>query len=106
MLGVKLKDKFENIKKKLNKNKDFLQRIRKLKLEWSGHVARQQNKATFWTLTAKKSRGKLKTRWRDEINRFLGQKLYCRVAYDKREWGRLRKDCTYWLGQLYDLYEY
>ena len=46
MLGVKLEDKIkiEHIKKKLNKNKDILKTIRKLKWDWAGHVCSQTTK--------------------------------------------------------------
>ena len=74
------------------------------------YVARQQNerwthKRTFWYVNGKRRRGKQKTRWRDEIDRSLGHKIYHRVAYDRREWERLGEAFARWLGQLYELYE-
>ena len=30
-------------------------------------------------------------RWDDEISRFIGNNLYLGVAYDRREWTRLRE---------------
>jgi hypothetical protein len=98
MLGVRRRDRIKNtvIKKKFKNNTDFLEAVKKLKWDWTGHIARQTSerwtyKISFWYMTGKRKQGKQNTRWRDEIDKFLINKLHHRVAYDRREWKRLRE---------------
>ena len=99
ILRVKKRDKVKisTIKNKLSWGNDFVWAAKRMKWDWAGHVARQdENRWTYkvknWYLREGRKRGKQKMRWEDEIIDFLdGYKMYHRVAYDRREWSRLRE---------------
>ena len=60
------------------------------------HIARMDGerwayKTTFWQLLKKRKKGRPATRWVDDINRFLRNKWFHRVAQDRTEWYRLRE---------------
>lgn len=99
ILGIKLKDRIslKAIRKKIINRVDFLHTVKRLKWDWAGHVARQnKDRWTYsiknWFLKMGRKKGKQKTKWDDDIIKFLGyNKQYHRVANDRREWSRLRE---------------
>ena len=89
ILGIKRKDKVKisMIKRKLNNNtNNFRYAAKRLKWDWTGHVARQDShrwawKAKNWYNREGRNRGKQKMRWENDIVKFLGNyKPYHRVA--------------------------
>ncbi len=83
--------------------------IRRVKWGWVGHVARQTNKrwtniSTFWYLAQHKRKlVKQKTRWHDQIIKYLGNnKLYHRVTWDRKEWDRLKEAFAQSKGEFLD----
>ncbi len=86
----------KTIKAKLWKNLDAIIAIRRSKWKWAGHIARLRDerwtyKLTFWQPYQKRERGRQKIRWREEIDRFLRNNLFHRVALERIEWTRLRE---------------
>ena len=98
ILGIKLKDKIKlkEIKRRLGQETDFIATARGIKRDWVGHVARMKSdrwvyKISNWYIKEGRRKGKQKKRWDNDIVGMLGNKLYHRVAWDRREWKRLRE---------------
>ena len=78
MLGIKLIDKIPNLEiREKTKVNDIIEEITKLKWKWAGHVARMKDnrwtiRCTEWQVRdGKRSRGRPKRRWRDDIQQWL-----------------------------------
>jgi len=98
ILNIKKIDKIEikKINTKLKFRLDILHQIKRQKWNWGGHIARMDGerwayKTTFWQILKKRKKGRPATRWVDDINRFLRNKWFHRVAQDRSEWYRLRE---------------
>lgn len=98
MLGVTLQDKkrAEWIRSR-TRVKDIIQQIKERKWRWAGHVARMTDNRWTKRLTewvprdrGKRSRGRQRVRWRDEIQECAGVTWMSR-ARDREEWRRLEK---------------
>ena len=91
MLRIKLKDKVKNLEiREISKlNYDILEEITKLKRKWAGHVGRMKDnrwtiRCTEWQVRdGKRSRGRLKRRWRDDIQLWQGA-TWSRKAKDRQ----------------------
>lgn len=109
IMGKKLRDRInmKEIQKKIKNRIDFVHAAKRIKWDWTGHVARQNNerwsyKIKNWYLKEGRVRGRQKTRWDDDIVKFLGgNKKYHRVAYDRTEWYRLREAYAQNKGIMY-----
>ena len=95
ILNISLKDKIRNETiRERTKVKDVLETVRDLKSRWARHVARMEDKrlakiTTEWyPRGCKKTRGKPKRRWRDEIEEKVGNN-WMRVALDRVAWRQL-----------------
>ena len=98
MMGIRLRDRISlnTIRNRIKNRIDSLHDIKRQKWDWAGHVSRQNEKrwtycSKNWFLKTGRKKGKQKTRWDDDIVKFLGNRLYHRVAHDRREWLRLRE---------------
>ncbi len=108
ILGLKLKDKvrLSTIKTKMKYNLSTTQNVKRIKWEWAGHLSRLSNNrwaylSTFWFPTQyKRKRGKQVSRWEDEITKFLTNKAYHRVAWDRKEWNRLKEAFAQGKGEI------
>ncbi len=108
ILGLKLKDKvrLSPIKTKMKYNLNTTQYAKRIKWGWTGHLARLTNSrwaylSTFWYSTRyKKKIGKQVIKWKDEITKFLTNKLYQRVAWDRKEWNRLKEAFAQGKGEI------
>ena len=92
MLGIKLIDKVPNLEiREKTKVNDVLAEITKLKWKWAGHVARMKDnrwtvRCTEWQVRdGKRSKGRPKRRWRDDIQQWLGA-TWSRKARDRQKW--------------------
>ena len=95
LLGVTRKDKIRNeIIRERTKIKDVVNTTKELKWKWAGHVARMKNHrwakiTTEWTpRDCKRSRGRPKRRWRDELEEDMGT-TWMRKAQDRVMWRNL-----------------
>ena len=92
MLGIKLQDKIPNkqIREKTKLN-DILGVITRSKWKWAGHVARMSDnrwtiRSTEWQVReGKRSRGRPKRRWQDDICKYQGAS-WARTAKDRKRW--------------------
>ena len=98
LLNIKRRDKVKQkiIKGKLKYNLEFARRIKRLKWDWAGHVARANGKSWIWKTTnwlnlSGRKRGRQRTRWGDDIANMLQHRLYHRIAQERLEWARLRE---------------
>ena len=79
------------IKQKLKYNKNAEHRIRRLKWKWVGHMVRIKEdrwakRITLWYLgNYERRRGRHHIGWRENIDKPLGQKLFQRIAVDRKE---------------------
>jgi hypothetical protein len=70
---------------------DIIVRIKALKWQWAGHLARINDhrwtrSVTEWIpLNQKRKRARPRTRWEDEINKHIGV-TWMRVAKNRKEW--------------------
>ena len=95
MLGIKLQDKIPNkeIREKTKLN-DILEVITRSKWKWAGHVARMSDnrwtiRSTEWQVReGKRSRGRPKRRWQDDICQYQGAS-WARTAKDRKRWRNL-----------------
>lgn len=77
------------------KVRDVMEVISDLKWKWAGHVARRfdnrwTTKVTVWTpIGYTRSRGRPKTRWRDDIEKL--DKYWHRSAQDRNKWREMGK---------------
>ncbi|CAH2263450.1 jg13909 [Pararge aegeria aegeria] len=76
MLGVSLRDRIRNVEiRRRTRVTDIVQRVAKLKWQWAGHIVRRKDgrwgtKVLEWQpRTGKRSVGRPKTSWRDDIKR-------------------------------------
>ena len=92
MLGVSLKDRKRNEWiRKMTKVTDVIERVKKLKWQWAGHIARREDGR--WTREildwyprgVKRPQKRPRGRWIDEIRRMCGV-AWMRVAQDRSEW--------------------
>lgn len=79
MLKITRRDKMRNdVIRFKTEVKDIKERVRKMRGQWSGHLARMSNikwamKATDWSPTeGKRGRGRAKRRWQDDIEEVGG----------------------------------
>ena len=92
ILGVSKRDRIKNnyIREKTGA-KDIIYTIKKLKVKYAGHVARQcetrwPRKMMEWIpWDQKRGRGRPATRWRDDLVKEWGV-LWARVAQDRGLW--------------------
>ena len=92
MLGISRLDKQTNmwIRQKTGLQ-DIIVRIKQLKWQWAGHIARTTDNRwtrniTEWIpLEGKRKRARPKTRWEDEIVQVEGV-TWARVAQDRKRW--------------------
>lgn len=97
MLGITLRDRKQNtwIRQQTGV-KDIIKVIRSSKHRWAGHVARftdnrWTSRATEWTPRQwKRSRGRPKTRWRDDLTKHLGT-TWPRLARNRERWKQSRE---------------
>lgn len=97
MLGIKISDRVRNdyIRKK-TKVTDIIERIRRLKWNWAGHISRIKDnrwtrKIIEWTPPKEKStrkHGHPKTRWADIFRKRCGT-VWRRLAQDRDTWRTL-----------------
>lgn len=94
MLNVTWKDKLtlQEMKTK-TKIADIISTTRFLKWSWTGHIIRSDNNSakdiTEWIpLGNKRSRGRQRKRWIDEIKSVAGS-TWSRKARDREEWKRM-----------------
>ena len=92
MLGIKLQDKIpNNVIREKTKLNDILRVITKSKWKWAGHVARMNDnrwtiRSTEWQVReGKRSRGRPKRRWQDDIYKYQGAS-WTRTAKDRQRW--------------------
>ena len=70
---------------------DILQKVKKAKWRWAGHVARREDnrwtkRITEWQpRKGKRKRGRQKRRWRDDLTSYLGTE-WARQARDRDRW--------------------
>ena len=95
MLGIKLQDKIpNNVIREKTKLNDILRVITKSKWKWAGHVARMNDnrwtiRSTEWQVReGKRSRGRPKRRWQDDIYKYQGAS-WTRIAKDRKIWKNL-----------------
>ena len=97
MLGITLKDKKRNtwIRQQTGVT-DIVTTIRSSKHRWAGHVARFQDnrwtlRVTEWTPRQwKRTRGRPKIRWRDDLLNYMGPK-WPEKARDRKQWKSSRE---------------
>jgi len=93
MLGVRWEEKRTNASIKLP---DVLQRIKSSKWSWAGHVARALAKENWygnirdWKPSGRRSRGRPKMRWIDDVRRYAGRNCINR-SQDRDQWQELRE---------------
>ena len=97
MLGASLRDKIRNEEiRRRTKVADIMDRIAKLKWQWAGHMARQED--TRWAprilqwrpWTKKRNIGRPPKRWSDDIVQKAG-KTWMRVGRDRDEWRKMEE---------------
>ena len=96
MLGITWRDHktAEWIREK-TKVRDILETISKAKWKWAGHVLRRNDNRWTTRLTTwqprghKRNRGRQKTRWRDDLDKF--NKHWQRDALDRIVWRKMRE---------------
>ena len=92
MLGITRRDKIRNeVVRSFTKVKDIIKRIEHATTQWAGHLARMPSdrwakKTTEWQpRESKRSRGRPKRRWRDDIEKKAGyawmQRAQNRIAW-------------------------
>ena len=93
MLNVTWKDhKTATWLREQTKLRDIVETVKQLKWNWAGHLARIEDtrwtiKVTKWTpLENKRNRGKQKIRWRDEIQKFIGNANWYQQAQTRNSW--------------------
>ena len=75
--------------------RDIMETVSKLKWNWAGHVARQEDNRwtsilTHWTPRgSKRNPGRPKTRWRDDLQKF--QPRWTQIAQDRKMWSNMGK---------------
>ena len=94
MFGVSLRDHIRNedLRKRTDVT-DVVDKIRTLKWDWAGHVARMSDGR--WTKRLlewrqrldKRSKERPPTRWTDELKRFAGN--WIQKAQDRKEWAEI-----------------
>lgn len=95
ILRKKLSDKVKNqeILESTN-SKDIAYRIKKLKLDYAGHIFRSdpanltKSVMDWLPLDRKRKRGRPPTRWRDEISKSMGI-LWGRIAVNRKAWKKV-----------------
>ena len=92
MIGVTRRDKKTNVWIRQQTGlQDIIARIKQLKWQWAGHIARQNDNrwtkvVTEWIpLNGKRKRARPKTRWVDEIRKYAGT-TWMRQAADRKVW--------------------
>jgi len=97
MLGITLRDRKRNTWIRQHTGiEDIVTTIRRNKHRWAGHVARLTDNR--WTIRAtewaprqwRRSRGRPRTRWRDDLTRQLGS-TWPRLARDRVRWRQSRE---------------
>ena len=96
MLGFKLKDrKRASWIREQTQLEDVVKTTKILKWNWAGHVQRFQDnrwtkRTTEWIpRDQKRSIGRQRTRWRDELDRY--EKNWRRMTQDRKKWREMRK---------------
>ena len=99
-LGGTKRDKIRNEDLRARtKVKDVIQKAVEAKGKWAGHIARMKNhewakKTTEWTpLDRKRSKGRPKIRWRDDIEKKAGS-TWTQRAQDRNEWRKVWRPST------------
>jgi hypothetical protein len=93
MLGVSLRDRIRNEEiRSGTKVTDIANRTARLKWQWAGHVARQDNERCLprilkWRPWNNKSMGRPQKRWTDDIVRVAGH-TWQQQARDREHWKR------------------
>ena len=107
MLNITLRDKIRNSDiRKQTKVYDIIEKIKKAKWRWAGHIARREDnrwtkRLTEWQpRTGKRNRGRQKRRWRDDLTTSVGV-TWTRLAQDRKRWKNheeayLRQCTTRW----------
>ena len=92
MLGISKRDRERNVDiRAKTKISDIIVRVKKLKWNWAGHIARRQDRRwtkeilDWYPRDQVRPRGRPNTRWIDEIRQFAGI-----------EWMRIAEDRTLW----------
>jgi Reverse transcriptase (RNA-dependent DNA polymerase) len=91
MMNVRRKDKVKNQKiRRSTQLKDVSMAVRELKWRWAGHVARYPidrlpNQVETWIPEGKRSKGRPKTRWKDEIVEHSSI-FWRRKAQSRKKW--------------------
>lgn len=97
MIGATLKDRkrAEDIRF-ITKVDDVLEKIRKLKWRWTGHMTRESDMKWTKIITewqprdGKRRRGRQTKRWADDLNS-TGGAMWSRIAKDRLEWKKLEE---------------
>lgn len=109
MLKIKKQDKIkiQTIKNRMKENLDLVQVAKRRKWEWAGHVARLKDdrwtyKIAHWHNIGRRRRGRQRTRWRDEIEKFIVNKHFEKVALDRTEWQRVKEAFAQNMGLVHN----
>ena len=93
ILGITYKDKKTNIwVRKQIKVKDIIKVVKMRKWTWAGHVSRRTDNRWTQRLTqwqprdGKRSRGRQRKRWRDDLDKYWGHSTWQRVAEERHIW--------------------
>ena len=92
MLGITRRDRRTNewIRQQSGVQ-DIISRIKQLKWQWAGHIARTRDdrrtrKVTEWLpLDLKRKKARPKMRWEDDIKKYIGV-IWIRVARERTDW--------------------
>ena len=95
MIGVRLIDRMTNTElRNRTKIEDAVTRIKSLKFQWAGHVARASNWTNLvheWIPRANvRARGRPAERWDDDLRRCLGA-TWQRLTTDRETWRSRRE---------------
>ena len=93
MLNITIRDKVRNSDiRKQTQIKDIMVKIKEAKWRWAGHVMRRDDnrwtrRVTEWQLrNGKRTRGRQKRRWRDDLTTYMGPVPWTRLARDHQTW--------------------
>ncbi len=95
ILNITLLDK-KTIKwiREQTKLHDIIQAIKKKKWTWAGHISRLKDNRWTSTITewtprnVKRSQGKPRKRWRDDIDKYMGTVNWRQSAQNRQDWRR------------------
>ena len=92
MLNITIRDKIRNSEiRKQTQVKDVIVKIKEAKWRWAGHLMRRDDNRWTKRLTewqprvGRRSRGRQKCRWRDDITTYKGS-TWTRLAQDRKLW--------------------